>query len=58
MTNFEKITQDGRELAKWLSCVIDCDVCPARKECVEDEVNSFGLCIRLICEWLKRKVEI
>ena len=55
MTNFEKITQDERELAKWLSCVMDCDICPTRNECVEDEVNSFGLCIRLICEWLRRE---
>ena len=55
MTNFERITQDERELAKWLSCVMDCDICTTRNECVEDEVNSFGLCIRLICEWLKRE---
>lgn len=41
MTNFEFIAKDENTLANWMSVAMDCDLCPDRNECIEDEGNSF-----------------
>ena len=54
MTNFEKITQDERTVAEWLS-EIGCGMCPAWNYC--EEHGEGKSCFGLILEWLKRDAE-
>lgn len=53
MTNFELITQDERELAKWLS-EIGCDTCPAFTYCKKRSETVDESCVETLCNWLKR----
>ena len=59
MTNFDWITQDVEELTVWLSGMVDCDFCPAKKKCKEHgDTTRLNDCMKYIREWLKHKAQI
>ena len=56
MTNFDWITQDVEELTVWLSGIVDCNFCPAKKKCKEHgDTTHLNDCMKYIREWLKHK---
>ena len=50
MTNFERITQDERELAKWLCDRMDCHMCPVWGECFYNDDKQRT---QFVYEWRK-----
>ena len=50
MTNFEKITQDERELANWFCDRVDCYMCPVWGKCFYNDDKPHT---QFIYEWLR-----
>ena len=56
MTNFEWVTQDINTLTVWLSVMLDCDFCPAKKRCKKHGYTpNWNDCMKRVREWLKRE---
>lgn len=65
VTNRERLNlMDNNQFAEWLSDIVDCEICPALKECekhkkeAEEKNEHFDyLCYWIISDWLETEEE-